>query len=77
MPMDPQGMADLMESFMPLLEEAAARAARKQALVALAKGIVGHIQTSAQIAGPCIGLTSPPGGGPVTGTALIGPGSIV
>jgi hypothetical protein len=38
------------------------------------KQVVLHIQTNAQISGPCVGLAN--GGGPVTGVAVIPPGSI-
>ncbi len=49
---------------------------RREAFRKLCGAIVAHIRTDAQISGVCTGLTSPPGGGPVTGTAVLPPGSI-
>lgn len=37
---------------------------------------ISHIRTNAEINGVCVGLTSAPGGGPVTGAAVLPPGSI-
>ena len=43
---------------------------------AMAGAIIDHIKTAAQISGVCVGLVAPPGGGAVTGTAVLPPGSI-
>lgn len=43
---------------------------------AMAGEIIQHIKDAAQISGACTGLAAPSGGGPVTGTAVLPPGSI-
>lgn len=44
---------------------------------AMAGAFIQHVQTAAQISGVCTGLVAPPGGGPVTGAAVLPPGSIL
>lgn len=46
---------------------------------AMAGAIIDHIHAAASITGVCVGLVAPPGvaGGPVTGTAVLPPGSIL
>lgn len=49
---------------------------RSAVFEALADAVITHVSTTAQISGVCVGLAAPPGGGPVTGTAVLPPGSI-
>ncbi|HEY8922882.1 MAG TPA: hypothetical protein VIU64_00805 [Polyangia bacterium] len=53
------------------------KADRDAVFKALASAVIAHIQTAAQISGPAVGLTSAPGGGPVTGVLAVPPGSIL
>lgn len=69
-------LATLMRSKMDALTDDQ-KADRDASYNALASAVVEHIQAAAQIAGVCVGLTSAPGGGPVTGTATLPPGSIL
>jgi hypothetical protein len=73
------GLADLMDSKAQAafpIENAAARAGRKAMFTAVAEAMVEHFTTFAQISGVAVGLVAPPGGGPVTGTLVLPPGSI-
>lgn len=74
MPMNADGMASEIDALMPALEEADARAARLESLKAICRGIVAHIQANATLlsTGPVeVGLTTAPGGGPVTGLLVV------
>lgn len=78
MAMDENAMADAILAELGGETTSEQGVVRKAGFVKFCKGIIEHIQAAAQISGPCTGLIAPPGtaGGPVTGTAILPPGSI-
>lgn len=86
MPMVPTALSALIETKMDAAIQAAgqpplsadARKGRKAMIDAIAAAVIEHIKAAAQINGvAAVGLVSPPGGGPVTGTVILPPGSIL
>lgn len=52
------------------------KADRSKTAEAIADAVITHIAAAAVINGLAVGLAAPPGGGPVTGTLVMPPGSI-
>lgn len=76
MALSASALADLIEGKFPELAEQAAKDARKAVLTAIAEAVVEHINSAAEINGVvAVGLTSATGG-PVTGSAILPPGSV-
>ena len=76
MPMNADALAELIETKMDALSDEE-KADRKKTYKVFAAAVIEHIQAAASISGVAAGLAAPPGGGPVTGTLVVPPGSIL
>ena len=74
MPMSADVLGPMIKHAIDAVEN---KADRDAVFRAMAGAIIAHINTAAQISGPAAGLTSAPGGGPVTGVLVVPPGSIL
>jgi len=75
MPMDKTVLGPLLKTKIHALSDEDA-ANPDKVFEAMADAFIEHVSTAAQISGVCTGLAAPSGGGPVTGTAVLPPGSI-